>query len=118
MNQISIVFRQIHFLCLKANVVQLHIGNFHTKYFEQKEMSENATPSTKQKFKVVIIGAGMAGLSAANHLIKNGITDFHILEARGRIGGRIVSTELSNQKVIDNYCCCITMYICICSYIH
>lgn len=62
-------------------------------------MSEDAAPSTKREYKVVIIGAGMAGLSAANHLIKNGLTDFHILEARGRIGGRIVSTDLTNQKV-------------------
>lgn len=72
-------------------------------------MSENAAPSTKRKFKVVIIGAGMAGLSAANHLIKNGLTDFHILEARGRIGGRIVAIDLANQKVNCCYCCC-----CIC----
>lgn len=62
-------------------------------------MCDNATPAKRRKFKVVIIGAGMAGLSAANHLIKNNIADFHILEARGRIGGRIVSTDLANQKV-------------------
>lgn len=41
----------------------------------------------------------MAGLSAANHLIKNGVTDFKILEARGRIGGRIVSIDIGAQKV-------------------
>lgn len=61
-------------------------------------MSENAT-TQKRKYKVVIIGAGMAGLSAANHLIKNGLTDFQILEARGRIGGRIVSIDMGTQKV-------------------
>lgn len=63
-------------------------------------MSENAIPP-KRKFKVVIIGAGMAGLSAANHLIKNGVRDFHILEARDRIGGRIVSIDMNSQKVIS-----------------
>lgn len=63
-------------------------------------MSENATPP-KRKFKVVIIGAGMAGLSAANHLIKNGFNDFHILEARERIGGRIVSIDMNSQKVTE-----------------
>lgn len=41
----------------------------------------------------------MAGLSAANHLLKNGVTDFKILEARGRIGGRIVSIDIGAQKV-------------------
>lgn len=61
-------------------------------------MTENATPPRRQ-FRVVILGAGMAGLSAANHLIKNGFTDFKILEARDRIGGRIVSVDMNSQKV-------------------
>lgn len=52
--------------------------------------------------KVLIIGAGMAGLSAANHLVKNGQTDFKILEARSRIGGRIISIEMSKKKVQRN----------------
>ncbi|KAH8383261.1 hypothetical protein KR009_007596 [Drosophila setifemur] len=51
--------------------------------------------------KIVIIGAGMAGLSAANHLLQNGCEDFLILEARGRIGGRIVSIPLSNNQKIE-----------------
>lgn len=51
------------------------------------------------KCKVLIIGAGMAGLSAANHLVQNGLTDFKILEARSRIGGRIISIEMSKKKV-------------------
>ena len=42
---------------------------------------------------MVIIGAGMAGLSAASHLIKNGITNVTILEARDRIGGRFLVQE-------------------------
>lgn len=61
-------------------------------------MSENATIATS-KCKVLIIGAGMAGLSAANHLVKNGFNDFKILEARSRIGGRIISIEMGQQKV-------------------
>lgn len=44
--------------------------------------------------KVLIIGAGMAGLSAANHLLKNAEPDFLIAEARSRVGGRIVSTTV------------------------
>ncbi|CRK99212.1 CLUMA_CG012499, isoform A [Clunio marinus] len=55
--------------------------------------------NTKRKYRVVIIGAGAAGLSAANSLIKNGLDDFVILEARNRIGGRINSIELGSQKV-------------------
>lgn len=48
---------------------------------------------------IVIIGAGMAGLSAAKHLMKNGRSDFLILEARNRIGGRIISIDVGSQKV-------------------
>lgn len=63
-------------------------------------MSENeAKTAPSKEHKVIIIGAGMAGLSAANHLIKNGSTDFRILEARGRTGGRIVSIDLGAEKV-------------------
>lgn len=47
--------------------------------------------------KILIIGAGMAGLSAANHLLKNSEPDFLILEARERIGGRIVSTQIGKR---------------------
>lgn len=35
-------------------------------------------------YKVVIVGAGIAGLSAAQHLIHNGIKDIIILEASNR----------------------------------
>lgn len=61
-------------------------------------MSENDGKKTNRN-KVIIIGAGMAGLSAANHLLKNGLTDFKILEARSRIGGRIVAIDVGPQKV-------------------
>jgi len=43
---------------------------------------------TKQSIGVVIIGAGFAGLGAANTLYKNGFKDFLVLEGRDRIGGR------------------------------
>ncbi|XP_045449773.1 peroxisomal N(1)-acetyl-spermine/spermidine oxidase [Melitaea cinxia] len=51
------------------------------------------------KYNVIIIGAGIAGLAAANHFIKNGMDDFIILEARNRIGGRIISIPLKNHNV-------------------
>ena len=43
---------------------------------------------------VIIIGAGIAGLSAAHHLQKNGIQVL-VLEAQARIGGRIKSTNFN-----------------------
>jgi len=48
-------------------------------------MPDDETPSTT---KVIIIGAGMAGLAAARTLTQEGIAPI-ILEARDRIGGRI-----------------------------
>lgn len=66
-------------------------------------MGDDKTNSSKEcdkkKFNVIIIGAGMAGLSAANHLLKNGIKDFLIIEARNRIGGRIISIPLKNHRI-------------------
>ncbi|CAG5028084.1 unnamed protein product [Parnassius apollo] len=50
-------------------------------------------------YNVIIIGSGMAGLAAANYLVKNGTEDFIILEARKRIGGRIISIPMKNHNV-------------------
>lgn len=50
-------------------------------------------------YNVIIVGAGLAGLHAAEHLAKNGVTEFKILEARNRIGGRIVSISLGADTI-------------------
>ena len=42
----------------------------------------------------LIIGGGIAGLSAASHLAKNGFRDFKLLEARNRLGGRIATMQI------------------------
>ncbi len=51
-----------------------------------------STPTSQPKYKVIIVGAGIAGLTAAKTL-----TDAHIpvlvLEARNRIGGRIYTVH-------------------------
>ena len=54
---------------------------------------------------VIVIGAGMAGLSAANHLVNSGIHDVVVLEARDRIGGRM----FTNRKYVF---CALTAEIC------
>jgi len=50
-----------------------------------------------RKPKVVIIGAGFAGLSAAYYLHKKGI-EFVVLEARNRISGRVFSLTIDEQE--------------------
>ncbi|CAG0918602.1 unnamed protein product [Notodromas monacha] len=49
--------------------------------------------------KVVIIGAGVSGLSAANTLLKQHVSDFVILECRNRIGGRVCGIELGGHHL-------------------
>ncbi|XP_015127792.1 spermine oxidase [Diachasma alloeum] len=44
--------------------------------------------------KVIIIGAGPAGIAAASRLLQNGINNVTILEAEDRYGGRIKKTKI------------------------
>lgn len=50
--------------------------------------------------KIIIIGAGASGIATASTLLEHNITDFIILEAENRIGGRIHSFHLGNS-IID-----------------
>lgn len=51
--------------------------------------------SDVSKRKVIIIGAGIAGLAAATHLSQHDMNDYIVLEAQSRVGGRICATEIS-----------------------
>lgn len=51
------------------------------------------------KHKVIIIGAGISGLSAAVHLIEHGINDILIIEGSDRIGGRVLTQCINNQYI-------------------
>lgn len=51
---------------------------------------------------VVIIGGGLAGLTAARLLHHAGV-DFQLLEARDRLGGRILSSDASGDAVDDGF---------------
>ena len=52
---------------------------------------------------VLILGAGMAGTAAARTLHVNGITDYIVLEATDRIGGRIRMDEAKNIELGANW---------------
>lgn len=62
----------------------------------QNEKENYCPESVDKKYchKVIIIGAGMAGLGAAKELQSNGYDDFVILEARSDPGGRVVTTPV------------------------
>jgi len=51
--------------------------------------SSSSSSSREKKVDVIIIGAGMSGLAAADHLFSNGIDNFIVLEASDRYGGRL-----------------------------
>jgi len=48
---------------------------------------------TQKKVKYIIIGAGLSGLTTAFKLYQKGETDLLVLEARDRIGGRIMTEQ-------------------------
>jgi len=50
--------------------------------------------------RVVVIGAGFAGLAAADELARSG-AEVVVLEARHRVGGRVHSRTLGNGAVIE-----------------
>lgn len=60
---------------------------------------ETNDQNSVSKCKVIVVGGGMAGLSVAYHLQKNGFDDFLLLEARGRLGGRIIQINVGSEKV-------------------
>ncbi|XP_076630893.1 uncharacterized protein LOC143346566 isoform X2 [Colletes latitarsis] len=51
------------------------------------------------KPKIIIIGAGAAGIAAAASLIEKGLGNLTILEGKNRIGGRIHTVEFSDNVV-------------------
>ena len=49
----------------------------------------------------VIVGAGISGLSAACYLHAHGDTDFIVLEARQRVGGRSYTVSTADNHAVD-----------------
>lgn len=49
--------------------------------------------------KIVIVGAGAAGIAAATKLLSNGFKNVTVLEAENRIGGRVHSVLFGNTIV-------------------
>eukprot|EP00794_Sanderia_malayensis_P007304 gene7304-8120_t len=52
-----------------------------------------------KKTKVLILGAGSAGIGFANTLHKNGVSDFLVLDAQNYIGGRLRKTQFSGLTI-------------------
>lgn len=54
---------------------------------------------TSGKPRIIIVGAGISGISAAARLIDSGFTDIKIFEAENRIGGRVYSVKTGNNNL-------------------
>jgi monoamine oxidase len=52
------------------------------------------------QYDVVVVGAGLAGLSAARDLMKAG-SDVLLVEARNRPGGRVEQTTLADGRIVQ-----------------
>ena len=61
-------------------------------------LSLNLSPAEKLNGDVLVLGAGIAGVSAAKTLAEHNITNFIILEAGNRIGGRVKSVVLNSTN--------------------
>ncbi|MUG03838.1 FAD-dependent oxidoreductase, partial [Bacillus tequilensis] len=51
---------------------------------------------------VAIIGGGVAGLNAARLLVAEGL-DVRLLEARGRLGGRVLTVDATGAESGDGF---------------
>jgi polyamine oxidase len=61
---------------------------------------KSSVPSSSVKHtKVLILGGGMAGVSAAYTLQSNGMEDFLLLEASDRLGGRIKNSTFCGHTI-------------------
>ena len=56
--------------------------------------------TTSPGLRVAIVGAGIAGLTAAHELFRCGVTHIDIYEASGRIGGRLRSQPVDGQHTV------------------
>jgi len=58
-------------------------------------------PGAGEFFDVAIVGAGLAGLTAARALTKSGINRIVVLDARDRVGGRTVNHDIGKGRVVE-----------------
>ncbi|MFN3494446.1 MAG: flavin monoamine oxidase family protein [Hydrogenophaga sp.] len=62
------------------------------------ERPSEPSPMTVERYRIAIVGAGLAGLTASHLLRQHGVHDHLVLEARPRWGGRILTTPVNDAQ--------------------
>lgn len=71
--------------------------NFNYYHLLDKAKDSGIGKNTNPDIKIAIIGAGVAGLTAARELFRSGYTNIHIYEASDRTGGRTYSQAIPGR---------------------
>ena len=68
---------------------------------ESSSSITDSEPATDKivRTKVLILGAGLSGITAATTLLENNITDFYVLEGQDYIGGRIHAVSFDELTI-------------------
>jgi monoamine oxidase len=67
---------------------------------EQAQASRRSRAARSRSAEVIVVGAGLAGLTTTRLLAKAGV-DVRLLEARDRVGGRTLNHHLGNGRLIE-----------------
>ncbi|XP_046576067.1 polyamine oxidase 1-like isoform X2 [Haliotis rubra] len=86
-------------LCMYAEIVASKFIQPVGRDVHAQGSSERTSVGRTNWAKVLILGAGAAGMSAAKELTQNGITDFLMIEGSNRIGGRLKSVRFGGKTV-------------------
>lgn len=90
--------------CPIADVSGMNLDNgsisIHSVGGDQLKHDMFIQPNSKKQKRVIIVGAGPAGLTAARHLQRQGFS-VAVLEARSRIGGRVYTDRASLSVPVD-----------------
>ena len=87
MSDVSVIY-----LCL----VHLVLAMASQSCYVEAAIPKSSAKCPRSDAEVLVLGAGMAGISAAKTLSDGGITNLLILEAQEQIGGRVKNTVLSS----------------------